>query len=86
MPHTVYMVKCSDKTLYTGTAANVTLRVHEHNKTGAGAKYTRPRRPVVLVYTEVLPSLSAARKREAVIKRLSRKQKMKLILKSDKGN
>ncbi|OGL89164.1 endonuclease [Candidatus Uhrbacteria bacterium RIFCSPLOWO2_02_FULL_51_9] len=79
MSHTVYIVECSDKTLYTGTAAHVINRVFQHNKTGAGAKYTRARRPVTLVYTEVLPSLSVARKREAEIKRLSRKQKMELI-------
>ncbi len=79
MSHTVYIVECSDKTLYTGTAAHVTERVHEHNKTGAGAKYTRARRPVTLVYTEVLPNLSAARKREMKIKQLSRKQKIELI-------
>lgn len=79
MSHAVYIVECADKTLYTGTAAHVTERVREHNKTSAGAKYTRARRPVTLVYTEVLPSLSAARKREAEIKRLSRKQKIELI-------
>ena len=80
MSHTVYIVECSDKTLYTGTAAHVAERIREHNKTTAGAKYTRARRPVVLVYTEVLPTLSAARKREVKIKRLSRKEKLNLLI------
>lgn len=79
MPHSVYVVACADATLYTGSAHNVFARIHEHNTTKAGAKYTRARRPVKLVYSKILPNRKAALKREAKIKQLTRKQKLQLI-------
>lgn len=75
----VYIVECVDKTLYTGRTVNIEKRVREHNKSRAGAIYTRGRRPVTLVYAEICPSLSDVLKREAEIKKLSRVQKLQLI-------
>ena len=74
----VYMLRCADGTLYTGTAADAQKRLKVHNS-GKGAKYTRSRLPVELVYTEELPDKSAALKREAAIKRLNRKEKLCLM-------
>lgn len=74
----VYMVKCRDGTLYTGTAADVEKRIAVHNS-GKGAKYTRSRLPVTLVYQETVADKSAALKREIAIKRLSRPEKLQLI-------
>ncbi len=79
MFHTVYILECADQTLYTGSAKNITKRIHAHNTTTAGAKYTRVRRPVRLVYSEVFHGISAARKREVEIKKLSRAEKLALI-------
>ncbi len=75
----VYIVECADKTLYTGRTNNIAKRVREHNSSGTGAKYTRSRRPVKLVFAERCSSLSDALKREAEIKKLSRVQKLLLI-------
>jgi putative endonuclease len=74
----VYMLRCSDKSFYTGITNNVAKRLKEHN-TGTGAKYTRGRRPVALVYRERRASRSSALKREAQIKKLKRPNKEKLI-------
>lgn len=74
----VYIVRCADDTLYTGWTTNLERRLQAHNS-GQGAKYTRSRRPVELVYSEPQPSRSAARQREAAIKRLNRRQKLALI-------
>jgi len=74
-----YILECSDKTLYTGCTNNIEKRIYEHNNNKTGARYTRSRRPVKLVYTESFPTLSEALKREAQIKRLSKKQKLLLI-------
>jgi putative endonuclease len=79
MNNYVYILECSDKTLYTGTTNNIAKRIEEHNKAKSGAKYTRSRRPVKLVYVETCSTLSAALKREAEIKKLSRAKKMQLI-------
>lgn len=76
--HTVYIVRCSDDTLYTGYTTDVKRRVLEHNQQ-RGAKYTRGRTPVTLVYTEFHPSRSQALKREHEIKALSRLGKLALI-------
>lgn len=73
----VYIVRCSDNTLYTGWALDVTARVKMHNA-GRGARYTRTRRPVKLIYSEELPSRAAAMKREAQIKRYPRAKKLAL--------
>ena len=75
----VYIVQCRDKTLYTGISTNPETRVAEHNTGQNGAKYTRARRPVSLLYTEPAASRSAALKREIAIKRLSRQAKLGLI-------
>ena len=74
----VYILRCSDGTLYTGSTDDVARRTAVHNS-GKGAKYTRARRPVEVVYTETLPSYSDALKREYVIKQLTRLQKLQLI-------
>lgn len=79
MPHTVYIVRCADKTLYTGYAKDLEKRIEEHNTGKRGAKYTRSRRPVKLVYSEKCRTLSAALKREVAIKKLTRKQKIELV-------
>lgn len=76
--HYVYIVKCKDESLYTGYAKNVEQRVEKHNK-GLGAKYTKVRRPVVLVYQEVYETKSEALKREYQIKQYSRNKKLALI-------
>ncbi|MCK5340152.1 MAG: GIY-YIG nuclease family protein, partial [Desulfobulbaceae bacterium] len=60
----VYMVRCRDGTLYTGIATDLNRRIAEHNSEKNGAKYTRSRRPVCLVYSEKVESRSAAAKRE----------------------
>jgi putative endonuclease len=74
----VYILKCSDGTLYTGYTVDIDNRIKVHNK-GLGAKYTRGRIPVKLVYKEVCKSKSDAMKREIKIKKLSRKEKLNLI-------
>ena len=74
----VYMVRCTDKSLYTGISTDVKRRVEEHNGEG-GAKYTRARNPVTLVYKEQVESRSEASKREIVIKKLKKKLKERLI-------
>ena len=76
--HYVYIVNCKDESLYTGYAKNVEQRVAKHNK-GLGAKYTKVRRPVVLVYQEVYETKSEALKREYQIKQYSRNKKLALI-------
>ena len=79
--YTVYILQCSDKTLYTGCKNNIVKRVREHNAGKAGAKYTRARRPVRLVYSEVFRTLARGRRREAEIKRMKREEKVKLVQK-----
>ena len=76
----VYIVRCSDDSLYTGITMDVGRRVQEHNNDDQqGAKYTRTRRPVYLVYQELFNSRSTATKRECEIKRLNRMEKELLI-------
>ena len=75
-----YIVECADGTYYTGWAVDPEKRVAMHNK-GRGARYTRARGPVRLVYVEELPDRTSAMKREIAIKRMSRDRKGKLILK-----
>ena len=75
----IYIVECSDKTLYTGIAKDVHRRLEEHNSSKLGAKYTRARRPVELVFSEKSGTRSEACKREAEIKKLTRIQKKSLI-------
>lgn len=73
-----YLLECADKTLYCGWTNNLDKRVEAHNA-GTGAKYTKPRRPVVLVYYEEFQTKQEAMQREAAIKRLSKKDKLALI-------
>lgn len=74
----VYIVRCADGSLYTGIAKDVTARVGEHNA-GGGAKYTRSRLPVELVYAEEASDRSAAQRREAALKKLGANEKRALI-------
>ena len=74
----MYILRCCDGTLYTGWTTDLEHRLAAHND-GAGAKYTRSRRPVELVYHEEFDSKGTALKREAAIKRLSREEKLALI-------
>lgn len=79
MSYFVYILQCNDNTLYTGIATDVERRVTEHNNSDKGAKYTKARRPVKLVYTEESLDRSSASKREYEIKKLSRTEKLRLI-------
>ena len=79
MPYYVYILECSDKTLYTGIATDLQRRLDEHNNSDKGAKYTKIRRPLKLVYSEKSESRSSASKREYEIKKLSREKKLELI-------
>ncbi len=76
--HYVYVLKCRDGSLYTGWTTHIEERVKTHNS-GRGAKYTRSRLPVELVYYEKLADKSEALKRERAIKALTKEQKEKLI-------
>ena len=76
----VYILRCSDGTLYSGWTNDLEARLKTHNA-GKGAKYTRSRLPVELVYSEELESPSAAMRREYELKQLSRKEKLDLIKK-----
>lgn len=78
----LYILKCSDKTLYTGICLDLKRRLKEHNTSKLGAKYTRSRRPVKLVYNKKYRTRSIASKAEAQIKKLSRQEKLKLIKKA----
>ena len=79
----VYMLRCGDGSLYTGSTTDVERRLREHQG-GAGARYTRSRPPVTLAYAEEAPDRSAAQRREAAIKKLPRAQKLKLIGKGER--
>jgi len=78
MPHYFYLARCSDNSLYAGTCMDIQDREAKHND-GTGAKYTRSRGPVHIIYNEEFATLSQARKREAEIKKWSRQQKEELI-------
>lgn len=79
--HYVYMLRCADDTLYTGYTTDPKRRLEEHNR-GVGAKYTRARLPVALVYLEEGPNKSWGLRREAAIKKLCRRKKLELIEKA----
>ena len=76
----VYILRCADGSLYTGIARDVDRRAAVHNR-GQGAKYTRSRLPVTLVYYETYPTKQEAMRREWEIKQLTREEKKKLIVK-----
>ena len=78
MPWYVYILRCGDGTLYTGITDDIPRRLAAH-RAGKGAKYTRGRGPLELVYQERVPDKSAALRREAAIKRLRRREKERLI-------
>jgi putative endonuclease len=75
----VYILKCFDDTLYTGITTDINRRLDEHNTSDKGAKYTKVRRPVKLVYSEQSENRSSACKREYEIKQLKREEKLRLI-------
>jgi putative endonuclease len=80
MAYYCYILKCADGSFYTGWTTDPERRVKQHN-TGSGARYTRSRRPVELIYVENQPDRSSAMKRENAIKKFSRAQKWALITK-----
>ncbi len=75
----LYILKCADKTLYTGITTDLKRRITEHSTSKLGAKYTSSRRPVKLVYSKKFKNRSMASKEEARIKRLKRDKKLDLI-------
>lgn len=79
MPFAVYILKCSDSTLYTGSTNDLVKRLHAHNHLKSGARYTKARRPVRLVYSEACKSFREARQKECRIKALTRVKKLELI-------
>ena len=74
------MLKCADGTLYTGITTDLTRRIEEHNSSALGAKYTRARRPVELVFSQEFSDRSSAAKEEFRIKQLSHSEKLQLLL------
>lgn len=78
MNWTVYILKCADETLYTGITTDLVRRLAEHNA-GKGAKYTKGRGPLKVVYQEAYEDQSAALRREIQIKRLRRREKLALV-------
>lgn len=76
----VYILRCADDTLYTGVTTDPVRRLREHNgEIKGGARYTRTRQPVAMIWQESQPNRSEACKREAYVKRLSRSAKLRLI-------
>ena len=75
----VYILRCHDNSLYTGITTNLERRLHEHNHSNRGARYTKSRRPVTLVYSEGAPSRAAAQSREYQLRHLPRTAKEQLI-------
>lgn len=86
-PWWVYMLRCYDDSLYTGITTDLTRRLHEHNQCNQlGARYTRSRRPVQLVYRQALASRSLAMQKEYAIKKLSKRAKEQLIIALESSN
>lgn len=79
----VYLLRCADNSLYTGITTDLDRRLNEHNGSNKGARYTRSRRPVKLVYSETLINRASASQREYAIKKLSRHAKEQLIIAAD---
>ena len=75
----LYILRCNDGTLYTGVTTDVRRRLKEHNSSSSGAKYTKTRRPVEVVYWTCFEDRSSAQKAECKFKQLTRKQKEKII-------
>ncbi len=78
-----YLLRCADDSLYCGYTVDLAERVLAHNE-GEGAKYTQSRRPVTLVYSESFDTRSEAMKREAALKKMTRRQKLALIRASER--
>ncbi len=78
----LYILRCKDGTLYTGITTDVASRLEAH-RSGKGAKYTRGRSPLEVVYTEFCGDHSAALKREIALKRMTKQQKLALIARHD---
>ena len=76
--HYFYLARCCDGSLYAGTCIDLVARQRKHNE-GKGAKYTRSRRPVKVVYSEEFPTLRDARRREAEVKRWAKRKKEQLV-------
>ncbi len=81
----VYILECSDGTLYTGITSDLERRIKEHNSSKLGAKYTKIRRPVELVYSKKYTNRSEALIEEARIKKINQREKIELIKKSLKS-
>lgn len=79
MNYFVYLVECIDGSYYCGCTKNLSIRIKQHNYLNSGAKYTKSRRPVKLIYSEKFLLKSEALKREYEIKSLSRSAKVKLV-------
>ena len=79
MPFTTYILECSDGTFYIGSTNDFEKRLHAHNHLKSGAKYTKARRPVRVVYQENFETFREARQREWVLKDLTREEKLKLV-------
>ena len=79
MSYYVYIVRCSDNSLYTGITTDINRRIREHNETKKGAKYTKSRRPVSLVYSALIGNRSSAQKEEYRIKKLNKIKKQELV-------
>jgi putative endonuclease len=75
----LYILKCKDKTLYTGITVDLKRRLTEHNTSPRGARYTKARRPVKLIYSRKFKNRSNAQKEEARIKKLTRSEKLKML-------
>lgn len=75
----LYILKCSDKTLYTGITTDPARRTAEHNSSKLGARYTRTRRPVKMIFAKKFKNRSMAAKEESRIKKLSRGEKLELV-------
>lgn len=75
----VYFLRCNDNSLYAGITTDITRRLHQHNHTKLGAKYTRAKRPVTLAFIESVVDKSSASKREYQLRKLSKTQKEQLV-------
>ena len=85
MKNVTYILKCSDNSLYTGWTNDIKHRLKMHNE-GKGAKYTKARRPVELVYFEEFETKEQAMKREYAIKQMARKDKLELVRRKEKAD
>lgn len=79
MPYHFYLARCSDGSLYSGSTNDLTVREQKHNE-GKGAKYTRSRRPIKIIYSEQFDTLTEARRREALVKTWSKMKKENLAI------